>query len=106
MLSVEHATLISGDHILDVDESIFSTVELKALECWLNKIAKVLAFSLAVIDLVSKINVLCFHKVEYWEDLSVVWNESLTDSVRALHQALQDLKGDSNDFWIAGVQSN
>jgi hypothetical protein len=33
MLSVEHATLIGGDHILDVDESIFSTVELKALEC-------------------------------------------------------------------------
>ena len=61
MFSVEHATLIGGNHVLDVNESVFSTVNLKAFKSALNKIAKVLAFSLTVVDSVTEVNVLCLH---------------------------------------------
>ena len=106
MFSVEHATLVGGNHILDVDECVFTTVNLKAFESALNKVAKVLAFSLTVVDLVTEVDVLCLHKVEHWEDLPVVWNQSLANSVRALNKALQDFEGDCNDLWVTGVQGN
>ena len=104
MFSVEHATLVGGNHILDVDECVFSTVNLKAFESALNKIAKVLAFSLTVVDLVTEVDVLCLHKVEDWKDLPVVWNQSLTNSVRADNKSLQNFKGDHNNLTVTSIE--
>ena len=83
--SVEHTALIDGHHILDVDEGVFAPVCLKQFEGLLDQVAEVKGLPLCIINLVSKVLVLRFVQVEYWEDLPVVGYEGLTDSVRAEH---------------------
>ena len=46
--SVEPARLVGGDHVLDVDEGVLSTVHLKGLEGLLDEVTDVLALLLAV----------------------------------------------------------
>ena len=53
LCSVQHAALISRDHILDIDECILSTVLLEHFEGLLDQVTKVAALSLTVINLVS-----------------------------------------------------
>ena len=53
LCSVQHAALISRDHILDIDECILSTVLLEHFEGLLDQVTKVATFSLTVINLVS-----------------------------------------------------
>lgn len=103
--SVEDATLISWDHVLDIDEGVFSSVSLESLESLLNKVTQVVSLSLSVVDFVSQVLVASLKEIHNWEDLSVVWHKSLSNSVRAHNKRLQDLEGDGNDFWVAGVQS-
>lgn len=93
-ISVEYATFVGGDHILDVDEGIFSSVELEHLESLLNEITKVCCLSLAVVNLVSQVLVLDLEEVHHGEDLTVVGDKCLTDGVRASHKCLEDLKSD------------
>ena len=88
MLSVEHATLIGGDHILDVNERILTSVLLERFESLLNQLSKVERFSLAVVDLVSEVGVLCLHEVKNWKDLAIVGNHSFSDGIRAGNERL------------------
>lgn len=104
--SVKHTALVGGDHILNVDECIFSAVLLKEFQSLLDEVAQVLSLALGVVDLVANIVVGLLEEVHHREDLPVVGHKSLTDSVRALNKCLQDLEGDGNDFGIAGVQSS
>jgi len=53
--SVEHTALVSGNHILNIDESVFSSVDLKHLESLLDQVAQVEPLSLAVVDLISQV---------------------------------------------------
>lgn len=70
--SVEYTALIGGDHIFNIDESIFSTMDFEHFQGLLDKVSKVETFSLTVIYFVSQILIFNFEKVEYWENLSVV----------------------------------
>lgn len=51
--SVEDTALVSGNHILDIDEGILTSMDFKKFKCLLNQISKVVALSLAVINLVT-----------------------------------------------------
>ena len=96
--SVEDATFVGWDHVLDINESVFSSVGLEKLESLLNKVSQILSLSLSVVDLVSQVLVACLEQVHHWENLSVVWHEGLTNGVRANNEGLQDFEGDGDDF--------
>ena len=70
--SVKHAALICGHHIFDVNESVFSAVLLKELECLLDQVSQDKGFALSILDFVTNIDVTCFKQVEDGENLSVV----------------------------------
>ena len=36
--------------------------------------------------------------------MSVVWHESLSNSVRACNKGLQDFEGNGDDLWVSGVE--
>ena len=57
--SVEDTTLISWDHVLDIDESIFSSVSFESLEGSLDKVTQILSLSLRVVNLVAQVLVAC-----------------------------------------------
>jgi hypothetical protein len=104
--SVEHAGLVGGDHVLDVDEGVFSTVGLEELEGLLDEVAEVKSLALAVVDLVSEVGVALLEEVHDGQDLAVVGNEGLTDGVGAGNEGLQDLEGDGDDLAVTGVESS
>jgi hypothetical protein len=81
-------------------------VHLEELKSLLDKISKIERFTLAVVNLVSHVEVLHLEEVHDWQDLSVVWHKSLTNGVRAGHESLQNLKSDSNNLWVSGVESS
>lgn len=53
--SVKDARLVRGDHVLDVDEGILSTVLLEELEGLLAEFSKVLSLSLAIVNSVANV---------------------------------------------------
>ncbi len=86
--SVKDAALISRNHILDVDESVLTSVNLKHLKSLLNKISQVGCFSLRIVNLVTEVSVTDLEQVENGEDLTIVGYKSLTNGVRARNQSL------------------
>jgi hypothetical protein len=52
----EHAALVGGDHVLDVDVCVLSSVFLQDLKGLLDQIGKVLLLALSVVDLVSDVH--------------------------------------------------
>merc|ERR1711862_190051 len=48
--SVVNTRLVSGDHVLNIYEGIFPTVNFKNLQSFVNELAKGHAFALAVVD--------------------------------------------------------
>jgi hypothetical protein len=56
------------------------------------------------LDFVSKVDVTVLKQVENREDLSVIGYKSLTDSVGAKDEMLEDLQCNCNNFLISGVQ--
>lgn len=63
--SIENAGLVSGDHVLDVDESIFATVSLKHLEGLLDKVTNVETLALRVVNLVTQVGVNLLEEVHH-----------------------------------------
>ena len=55
MGSVEPARLVGGDHVLDVDEGVLSTVHLKGLEGLLDEVTDVLTLLLAVVNSITRV---------------------------------------------------
>lgn len=53
---VQQARLVGGDHVLDVDEGVFSSVALQDLQRLLDQVTDVLPLLLAVVDAVSRVN--------------------------------------------------
>jgi hypothetical protein len=102
--SVEHAGLVGWNHVLDINKGVFSSVHLKQLQGLLDQVAQVVAFPLAVVDLVAKVEVFSLEKVHDWKNLSVIWNQGLSNSVRAGHQCLQNLESNCDDFNVTCVQ--
>jgi len=102
--SVEDATFVGGHHVLDVNEGILTTMLLEELKGALDEVSQDHSFTLAVLDLVSKVQVAGLEEVENGEDLSVVGYEGLTNSLRALDERLEDLEGHSNNLGVASVK--
>ena len=55
MGSVEPAGLVGGDHVLDVDEGVLSTVHLKGFEGLLDEVTDVLTLLLAVVNSITRV---------------------------------------------------
>lgn len=56
--SVEHAGLVGGHHVLDVDEGVLPAVHLEQLQGLLDQVSQVVPLPLAVVDLVAQVGVL------------------------------------------------
>ena len=102
--SVEHAALVGGDHVLDVDESVVATVLLEKLECLLDKVAEVLLLALGVVDSVALVEVLLLEEVHDGQNLAVVGHEGLADGVAAEDEGLEHVKGGGDNVRITGVE--
>ena len=103
LVSVEDTRLVGGYHVLNVDESVFSTVHLEQLQGLLDQVSEVVALPLRVVDFVAHVQVFGLEQVHDWQDLSVVGHKSLSNGVRARDEGLQDLQGDGNDFWVSAL---
>ena len=103
--SVKHAALVGGDHVLNVNECIISAVHLEQFERRNDHVTQALTLALAVVDLVSLVQVLGLEEVHDGENLTVVWHEGLADGVAAKDKVLQDVEGGGNDGGVTGVQS-
>ena len=79
--SVEHAGFVSGTHVLDVDECVFTTVHFEDFKRLLDVITKVQRFALAILDLVAQVGVFDLHQIEDGQNLSVVGHQGLSNSV-------------------------
>lgn len=55
-LLVEHAGLVGGDHVLDVDEGVLPAIALERFQRLLDQVADVLPLLLAVVDAVSRVH--------------------------------------------------
>ena len=102
--SVEHAALVRGNHVLDVNEGVIATVHLEHFERLLNQIAEVLLLALRVVDAVTNVQVLLLEEVHDRQDLTVVRHKSLTDGITAGDKGLEDVQGSGDDVGITGVQ--
>jgi hypothetical protein len=70
----------------------------------LNEVTHVKSLSLGVVDLVAEVRIALLEKVHHGQDLSVVWHKGFADSVTAGNESLQNLQGDCDDLWVAGVK--
>ena len=49
----EHAALVGGDHILDVDVGVLASMLLEHFKCLLDQVTQVFVLALSVIDFVA-----------------------------------------------------
>jgi len=104
--SVEHTALISGNHILDVDERVLAAVLLKHLESSLDEVTEVHLFPLTVDNRVADVLVALLEQVEDGQDLAVIGDQSLTNGLGAEDERLKDLKSDDDNLRVACVQGS
>jgi hypothetical protein len=104
--SVEDATFIGGHHVLDVNEGVFTAMLLEELKGALDEVSQDHSLTLAILDLVSKVQVVALEEVKDGEDLSVVGYKGLSNSLRALDERLEDLKGHSDNLRVTGVKGS
>lgn len=52
----EHAALVGGDHVLDVDVGVLAAVLLEHLQGLLDQLRQVLVLALSVVDLVANVD--------------------------------------------------
>ena len=78
--SVEHAGLVGGNHVLDVDEGVLTSVHLEQLQRLLDQISQDEALALGVLDLVALVAIAALEQVHHRQDLAVVRHESFADA--------------------------
>mmetsp|Transcript_122732 Transcript_122732/g.382099 ORF Transcript_122732/g.382099 Transcript_122732/m.382099 type:complete len:275 (-) Transcript_122732:208-1032(-) len=104
-MSASHdMALVNRDHVLDVDESILTSVRLEHFQSLLDEVTEVLALSLGVVHLVTEVLVLRLEYVENWEDLPVVGHQCLANHLATEHESLQDFQHRCHDLRISCVQ--
>jgi len=64
--SVQDARFVGGDHVLDINEGVLSSVGLEHFQGLLDKVAQVLALSLGVVDFVTEVHVWNLEQVHHW----------------------------------------
>jgi len=102
--SGKHTTLIDRDHVLDVNEGIFSAMNLEELQSVRDELSEVLALALRVIHLITKVCIVAQEDVENWKKLSVVWDKSLPNHFSAHEERLKKLDYGAHEFWVSCVQ--
>ena len=70
--SIEHTALISGNHILDIDEGIFTSGLFKEFKGFHNQISQIESFPLVVLDFISDVLVIVAEDVENWQYLAII----------------------------------
>jgi len=76
------------------------------LEGLLDQITQVVSFSLTVVNSVAKVGIFCLEQVHDGKNLSIVGHQSLTNSIGAGHECLQDLQGNADNLWVSRVQGS
>merc|ERR1719247_3413459 len=90
--SGEHATLVDGDHVLDVDESVFPTMYLQDLQGLMDKVTDVHALALAVFHSITKILIIVLEDCADGQNLAVVWNKCFPNHLAAQDENLEDFE--------------
>mmetsp|Transcript_35192 Transcript_35192/g.113355 ORF Transcript_35192/g.113355 Transcript_35192/m.113355 type:complete len:224 (+) Transcript_35192:85-756(+) len=101
---VQHARLVGGNHVFDVDEGVLAAVQLKQLQRLRDQVAQGLALDLAVVNTVAKVLVGILEDVEDRQDLPVVWHQRLADHFARNDHLLQHLKDGADDLRIPRVE--
>mmetsp|Transcript_30680 Transcript_30680/g.102074 ORF Transcript_30680/g.102074 Transcript_30680/m.102074 type:complete len:300 (-) Transcript_30680:191-1090(-) len=102
--SPDNRALVCGDHVLDVDERIFTTMNLQHLKGLCDNAAKIHVLALVVIDLVTNVEIVVNEDVEHRQELPEVGHQSFADHVTGHHQGLEDLQHGANNDRVPGVQ--
>jgi len=102
--SVQHTRLISRNHVLDVDEGIFTAVDFEHFERLDDEVTQRLALLLRIINPVAKVLILRLEEIEDRQYLTVVWHKSLTDHLARHDHLLQHLEHGADDLGVARVQ--
>ncbi len=104
--SIKHTALISRDHVLDVDEGIFSTSLFQQFQSLWNQVTQIMPLSLIVLHLVPNVCVVIPEYIEDRKNLSVIRNQRLPNHLSTQHQFLNYLQHRRYNIWIPGVQSS
>lgn len=102
--SVEHAALVRGDHVLNVNEGVVTTVLFEQLQRLLDQVAQVLLLALRVVDAVADVGVVRLEQIHDRQDLAVVGHQCLANGVTAQNQGLQDVQSRRDDVNVTRVQ--
>lgn len=109
-VELQHAALVGGDEVLDVDKGILAAALLKELQGVLDEVAQVLLLLLPVVNVVANVLVLRLEDVEDGQQLAVVGHQGLSNQASALqavvglHKALQHLERSDHDLGNARVE--
>jgi len=85
LVSSEHAALVCGDHVLNVDVCVLSPMPLEEFQSLLDQVTHVVVALLVVVDFVAEVLVAVFQQVEHWKNLSVVRNKAFGYGIGGLH---------------------
>eukprot|EP00962_Isochrysis_galbana_P023524 scaffold7119_cov129-Isochrysis_galbana.AAC.2 len=123
---VQHARLVGGNHVFDVDEGVLAAVQLKQLQRLRDQVAQGLALDLAVVNTVAygheesgrvrtcragawgqRVGRRLRRRVDGLgseRDLPVVWHQRLADHFARNDHLLQHLKDGADDLRIPRVE--
>ena len=65
----EHARLVRGNHVFDINKGVFPTMSFEALQSFMNKLAQIVILLLRVVDLVADVLVAILEDVEDGQQL-------------------------------------
>jgi hypothetical protein len=84
----EHATLVCGNHILDVNVGILASMLLQDFQSLLNQFRQVFVLSLSIVYFIADVQSLIFEHVEHGQNLPVVRYQGLSDHLTCQNQFL------------------
>ena len=85
LASIEDTALVSGNHVLDVNEGIFASGLLKELQGLHDQVAQVESLPLVVFYFVACVLVAVPEDIEDRQDLPVIRHQCFSDHVSAQH---------------------
>merc|ERR1712018_619394 len=85
----EHTGFVGGNHVLDVDEGIWSASFFQYFQSFLDQITHILVEPLMVVNGITNIQILVLENVENRKELSVIRHQSLSNKVSRSRQLLK-----------------
>merc|ERR1719364_346744 len=102
--SGEDATLVRGNHVLDVDEGIFATMDFEDFQSFIDQVTKIQTLPLRVVNVVATVEAFVFEDVEDRKDLAIVRNKGFADHFACKDKRLEHFQCCCYDFSIPSVQ--